>query len=392
MYLILQILLLVVKINIGKAGKKKVEYYTMIEFISFNQVFNEIKNLRRYHLNYIKNEFLSRPIIILGVLLLIFLFCFFLLSFPSIDLEALRNLLIIFTFFSLLYLGAIPIALLYTFHDFREKWEMEFKKTLLRYIFEEMKNEKKIIISYYYETYSYNQDFYNEVINILSFAKEAIIKRIFIKKIKELITSSLSKDEKCWVSRLLVFNFNNKMVYWVEGAGIELVFYDLAPDDSVGVVGRVGISGILIICDIHFKSELLAVFYNTNDEFSYSDDYNKGKYIKYKYPNVEIFTFNPNFKFFNNKVEVLVDKLIKNYYFQNKFYGSFFVIKDNKLINFLSYEDLALVDIDGLFFVPSLLASDKILKKAVIHTYVQLDKRINFINEIIKIIGSGLEE
>gem|GEM_PF-4135504 len=381
------------KINIGKAGKKKnIEYYTMIEFISFNQVFNEIKNLRRYHLNYIKDEFLSRPIIILGVLFLIFLFCFFLLSFPSIDLEALRNLLIIFTFFSLLYLGAIPIALLYTFHDFREKWEMEFKKTLLRYIFEEMKNEKKIIISYYYETYSYNQDFYNEVINILSFAKEAIIKRIFIEKINELITRSLSKDEICRVSRLLVFNFNNKMVYWVEGATIELVFYDLAPDDSVGVVGEVGISGILIICDIHFKSELLAVFYNTNNEFSYDDDY-KGKYIKYdKYPNVEIFTFSPNFKFFNNKVEVLVDKLIKNYYFQNKFYGSFFVIKDNKLINFLSYKDLALVDIDELFFVPSLLASDKILKKAVIHTYVQLNKRINFINEIIKIIGAGLEE
>jgi len=364
----------------------------MIEFISSNQVFNEIKNLRRYHLNYIKDEFLSRPIIILGVLLLIFLFSFFLISFPSIDLEALGNLLIIFTFFSLLYLGAIPIALLYTFHDFREKWEMEFKKTLLRYIFEEMKNEKKIIISYYYKTYSYNQDFYNEVINILSFAKEAIIKRIFIKKIKELITTSLSKDEICRVSRLLVFNFNNKMVYWVEGATIELVFYDLAPDDSVGVVGRVGISGILIICDIHFKSELLAVFYNTNNEFSYDDDY-KGKYIKYdKYPNVEIFTFNPNFKFFNNKVEVLVDKLIKNYYFQNKFYSSFFVIKDNKLINFLSYKDLALVDIDELFFVPSLFASDKTLKKAVIHTYVQLNKRINFINEIIKIIGFALEE
>jgi hypothetical protein len=356
----------------------------MNEFIYFHQIFSELKNLRDYYLNYLRNYYLQKALIFLFVIILVFLFYY-----PSANPDDLLNLLILFLLF---YFVVILTFLSFTLNEFLENWRREFKKTLLRHIFEEIKNEKKIIINYYYKVDNYNKDFYKEVINMISFAKEAIIKRLFINEIKRLIIEKVEEDIN--IKSLLVFNLNDKTVYFVEGAVIQILFYRWGPGDWWYLDYEIKFEGILIICELDFKSELLAVFYNTNDTSSYDDIYNKGKYIKSKYSKVEVFTLNPTSKFFEDedKAEVLVDKLIKNYYFQNKFYGSFFVIKDNKLINFLSYKDLALVDIDGLFFVPSLLASDKILKKAVIHTYVQLNKRINFINEIIKIIGSGLEE
>jgi|GEM_PF-1863902 len=120
-----------------------------------------------------------------------------------------------------------------------------------------------------------------------------------------------------------------------------------------------------------FNSDLFRYSKYSSISFKINEIYNENEY---KILDEDILCYTSNLNEID-KYKTIIDNLIMKYYKENKYYFSFFVIYEDKLYNFLHYEDLNIKNKD-LFHVPNFLnlKEDKI--KELEQKYQQEFKKI----------------
>jgi hypothetical protein len=120
-----------------------------------------------------------------------------------------------------------------------------------------------------------------------------------------------------------------------------------------------------------YNSDLFKYSNYSSISFKINEIYNENEY---KILDEDILCYTSNLNEID-KYKTIIDNLIMKYYKENKYYFSFFVIYEDKLYNFLHYEDLNIKNKD-LFHVPNFLnlKEDKI--KELEQKYQQEFKKI----------------
>jgi hypothetical protein len=120
-----------------------------------------------------------------------------------------------------------------------------------------------------------------------------------------------------------------------------------------------------------YNSDLFRYSEYSSISFKINEIYNENEY---KILDEDILCYTSNLNEID-KYKTIIDNLIMKYYKENKYYFSFFVIYQDKLYNFLHYEDLNIKNKD-LFDVPNFLniKEDKI--KELEQKYQQELKKI----------------
>jgi len=120
-----------------------------------------------------------------------------------------------------------------------------------------------------------------------------------------------------------------------------------------------------------FNSDLFRYSNYSSISFKINEIYNENEY---KILDEDILCYTSNLNEID-KYKTIIDNLIMKYYKENKYYFSFFVIYEDKLYNFLHYEDLNIKNKD-LFHVPNFLNIKKDKIKELEQKYQQEFKKI----------------
>jgi hypothetical protein len=120
-----------------------------------------------------------------------------------------------------------------------------------------------------------------------------------------------------------------------------------------------------------FNSDLFRYSKYSSISFKINEIYNENEY---KILDEDILCYISNLNEID-KYKTIIDNLIMKYYKENKYYFSFFVIYEDKLYNFLHYEDLNIKNKD-LFHVPNFLNIKEDEIKELEQKYQQQFKKI----------------
>jgi hypothetical protein len=120
-----------------------------------------------------------------------------------------------------------------------------------------------------------------------------------------------------------------------------------------------------------FNSDLFKYSKYSSISFKINEIYNENEY---KILDEDILCYTSNLNEID-KYKTIIDNLIMKYYKENKYYFSFFVIYEDKLYNFLHYEDLNIKNKD-LFHVPNFLNIKEDEIKELEQKYQQEFKKI----------------
>jgi hypothetical protein len=257
-------------------------------------------------------------------------------------------------------------------YKLENEFQDKFKNTLVFLAIKNIRSNDIWNIQYVRDIKSYDKSYYEKLNNVVNLAISYVLK-IVNKDVIEKYINKKGFHETKRLEDLIIINSIFNIIDFSFGCSYKRSSGRITDVGSIDFIDIPVFTGFIL----DFSLNILKI---NRNEIVKEGDFEVACYFDNKLNKMYI-SYILGAQGIINSIKPYLDYLEKKYYYDKKFYNSFFVIKYDRVWNFISFKDLNYNEYKELFPVPSIptfINKDKIEKIYEIY-YQQIDKLINFL-------------